>query len=1143
LTCIYKYLWLIGIVVTLGLFCTIRDDNGNPVKTDVVTTTPTDTIPVVITPALFASADSVYVRIKDTLSIHVTAIKDSSLRDSTTPLSYAKIKVTVNKGRLISDSVTVDRNGRGVFRFTDTVAGRVEMTLSCNGAQQTLRFDVSNTPSLIQKLVSIHPEKSIILANGKDSSVISVIVINNSHNPIANECVQFISTAGVMIGNSDKCGNGQSITNSSGIATATLLSSNINDTAFITAYLVSDRTLSDQAEVAFKGLTIKTTSSKSNMVIQDTTIVTATVLNASGIPVSKAPVFFTLKSTPSCLRILSMDSTTNYEGVAIAKILTVSKGFDVINIASSGALASLQINASTLQLKLSTIPDVVPALDDNPVEITATFSNATGILLPGRLVNFTKTFKTEDGNDTLSTDSRVTGLDGSVKFSITPLSYEGTMKLEAIGYDNIEGYASATTAIRFAIKRNMKIRAPEFLAADGSSKGPITVTITNKNGNPVVNDVILFSTTQGVITSSGKTDADGKAVAWITSERRNDTAKVKCTLQSDPLVTDSIRVIFSGIEIAGSAQPLSISNNKKDTTTITAIVRDAGKNPIAGEPIIFKAVQDSTTITPPNSYTNNRGEAICKIFGKGTGTDTIIITAAGATQKVAFHYSSNILFIDTIAGKSMIANGKDSTTFGVRYTLGDSITPIPNAIVEINFTVGTTADTLFTKALTTNSQGRAQFSIRNPSFAVPATISGIARIGKEVTSGAIYTYFNASMVSEIKLTGTSEVINVNGDKSIIYAVVKDKNRNRVKGARISFNLLAGPSGGEYLDPPYAVTDSEGVASTKIISGRSPSTFREVWVNASDFGSVKSDTLKFTIAGPPQYITIRTNLLQGKNPKDGTFILPCAAIVTDVNGNPVADGTKVTFSLQVSGYVGYEKVSIWEDNSSVSGSFCGEFIDTVNQFILPFEDFNDNHILDIGEKRNSDTLPNRGEDVNGDGVYNLGPAFEDINGNGKRDYNWSILSVENSRMCGSTRVFGDLNFNGHWDPIEPLLSDAYLDAYYRLLADSAFYYSVPRTAADEADIATLKALDRAYEATPGYIPQLHCFDRDIDGNGACDPNTAVSITKTVETVGGKALNEVLYGQTDASRIQIMIWAESQGVRTLTPETLILPIVSD
>jgi hypothetical protein len=64
---------------------------------------------------------------------------------------------------------------------------------------------------------------------------------------------------------------------------------------------------------------------------------------------------------------------------------------------------------------------------------------------------------------------------------------------------------------------------------------------------------------------------------------------------------------------------------------------------------------------------------------------------------------------------------------------------------------------------------------------------------------------------------------------------------------------------------------------------------------------------------------------------------------------------------------------------------------------------------------------------------------------------------------------------------------------------------------------------------------------MDGNGRPDPATTASIKRTVQTKDGKATNEVMYGQSDATHIEVRLSAESQGVTTLSPEYVVLPIV--
>jgi hypothetical protein len=221
--------------------------------------------------------------------------------------------------------------------------------------------------------------------------------------------------------------------------------------------------------------------------------------------------------------------------------------------------------------------------------------------------------------------------------------------------------------------------------------------------------------------------------------------------------------------------------------------------------------------------------------------------------------------------------------------------------------------------------------------------------------------------------------------------------------------------------------------------------------------------------------------------------------------------------------------------------------TIVYEVLPFEDLNENFILDPGEDRNHDGILNRGENINGDrdpvtgkDKWNVGPAFKDINNDGIRQY--TLYSyVEPVYSCGNKMYFCDLNKDGKWDPLEPLNNYEYLSLYDSLKGRNIFWrYMVEKDTAITSDeinmLLRLEKLDSLYAAAGPY-------DVDLNNNGVCDPKTAVSITRTAKTVGGKALNEIVYGQSDALNIEIMIWAESQGVVTEVPEKLILPLVKE
>ena len=279
--------WSVAIVFLFILSCTIRDENGNPAAPGIDAVQPVD---VSITPSLFASPESAYVQPGDTLGIRVRVFADSGT-DSMKPIASFRVTARSNRGSIIEDSLLTDADGRARFLFTSTESGNTEFTVEGNNVRQTIRFEVTTTPVRVQKLLQAMPGASIIKADGVDKTTISVSVLNTFRNPIVGECVQFITSAGIIVGGGSGCNSsGQSVTGSDGIARATLISSNINDTAFITAYLVSDQSLSDEVEVVFQGMSISLNASKSNLKRGDTTVITARLANASSLPVATSPL-------------------------------------------------------------------------------------------------------------------------------------------------------------------------------------------------------------------------------------------------------------------------------------------------------------------------------------------------------------------------------------------------------------------------------------------------------------------------------------------------------------------------------------------------------------------------------------------------------------------------------------------------------------------------------------------------------------------------------------------------------------------------------------------------------------------------------------------------------------------------------------
>jgi hypothetical protein len=87
------------------------------------------------------------------------------------------------------------------------------------------------------------------------------------------------------------------------------------------------------------------------------------------------------------------------------------------------------------------------------------------------------------------------------------------------------------------------------------------------------------------------------------------------------------------------------------------------------------------------------------------------------------------------------------------------------------------------------------------------------------------------------------------------------------------------------------------------------------------------------------------------------------------------------------------------------------------------------------------------------------------------------------------------------------------------------------------------MDAAYTTNPHFIPALHSYDFSWKYQPYTQPDPALSITRTIQTQNGKAANVIIYGQSDAKKVEVMVWAECQGVVPEFPVQQILPTIVD
>ncbi|HEY8517378.1 MAG TPA: hypothetical protein VIS07_17845 [Candidatus Binatia bacterium] len=142
---------------------------------------------------------------------------------------------------------------------------------------------------------------------------------------------------------------------------------------------------------------------------------------------------------------------------------------------------------------------------------------------------------------------------------------------------------------------------------------------------------------------------------------------------------------------------------------------------------------------------------------------------------------------------------------------------------------------------------------------------------------------------------------VDGGTANITATVLDQNLNPIAGLNVLFTIEGQPP-----EPPAtlptlsnltAVTDANGQAATILnVPGGTPPQFLTIsaqTVGASGQGVVPITSQRTEQPGPPARLTaalVKANAFGDNN--DGTFVTILSALVTDANGNPVADGVQV-----------------------------------------------------------------------------------------------------------------------------------------------------------------------------------------------------------------------------------------------------------
>lgn len=275
---------------------------------------------------------------------------------------------------------------------------------------------------------------------------------------------------------------------------------------------------------------------------------------------------------------------------------------------------------------------------------------------------------------TLNSTSVTTDANGRASFTMTPTT--GTsVRITATGAGSSFNKTVTVSA------DNFNFTSPAADAQYGLAPGaPATLSTTWTSGGTLVNaGTVTFSTTRGTFTTpSTVTPVNGVANVSLTSTTAGE-AVVTATNSNGGTTQRRIYFVASTpAQIDVQANPFTVAINQ--TSTITAVVRDANNNLVAGQTVVFSLVD-------PTGGSLSVGSAVTDLQGRATSVYRASSTASASN---GVHVSASVGVSVTDAVDLTVAGSALFLSFGT----GNTIEEVNNDTqYKLNYTVQVTDST------------------------------------------------------------------------------------------------------------------------------------------------------------------------------------------------------------------------------------------------------------------------------------------------------------------------------------------------------------------------------------------------------------------------------------------------------------------
>ena len=487
-------------------------------------------------------------------------------------------------------------------------------------------------------------------------------------------------------------------------------------------------------------------------------------------------------------------------------------------------------DSSTAQVDLQKSKNEVVADGNDSVTMTATVRDAKGNLLNDVKVTFNvnsaeaKLSQTEvNSHDGIATATLTSLKNGD--YTVTASVSSGSQANQQVIFIGDQSTAALTLSVPSG-----------DITVTNTAPLHMTVTLQDKNGNPLIDKEITFSVPNDVasqfsISNSGKgmTDSNGTAIASLTGTlagthmimARLANSNVSDT-QPMTFVADKDRAV-----VVLQTSKAEIIGNGVDETTLTATVKDPSNHPVAGITVNFTMPQDvAANFTLENNgiaITQANGEAHVTLKGKKAGTHTVTATLGNNntsdSQPVTFVADKTSAQVVLQMSKDEITgNGVDNATLTatVKDQFDNEVNNLP-----VTFSSASSGLTLTPGVSNTNESGIAQATLAGVAFGEQTVTASLANNGAS-DNKTVHFIGDTAAAKIIELTPVPDSIIAgtpqNSSGSVITATVVDNNGFPVKGVTVNFTSRTNSA--EMTNGGQAVTNEQGKATVTYTNTRS-----------------------------------------------------------------------------------------------------------------------------------------------------------------------------------------------------------------------------------------------------------------------------------------------------------------------------------